>query len=158
LFGETFLKSHLTRLDVYPMAGFLLAILQKGIVEASNRRVNAAMLFARHALCPLVLHFARSVGSATSRWFDARVIEILRRSPVRYEAVGSGYLPGIPSGCTWQFRLAQCTNPIYHCFGPPASGDKRGGSGGLIERSIERKKAQGRDTALAHPTREEHQC
>jgi len=44
--GETFLISHLTRLDVYPMTGFLLAILQKGIVEASNRRVNAAMLFA----------------------------------------------------------------------------------------------------------------
>jgi hypothetical protein len=143
--GETFLISHLTRLDVYPMAGFLLAILQKGIVEASNRRVNAAMLFARHALCPLVLHLVRSVG-------------LLRRSPARYEAVGSGYLPGIPSGCTWQFRLAQCTNPIYHCFGPPASGDKQGGSGGFIERSFERKKAQGRDTALAHPTREEHQC
>jgi hypothetical protein len=38
---------------------------------------------------------------------------------VRYETVGAGCTAGIPSECTWQFGLAQCANPIYHCIRAP---------------------------------------
>jgi hypothetical protein len=115
-----------------PHGGFLFGNTSQRVRprEASSRRVKRQDAFAPRTLL-LVLLFGEKGGVCDKPVVDARVTEILRRSPRnrRHPPVPAG----IPTGYARQIGLAQCTDPLYHCVRPPRLVTTRGRErGGLI--------------------------